>query len=113
MGAPLEGALLGRGGGLLLRLRGGLAALGSLHAETLGEPLDASLGVHQLLAAREERVAVVTDLEVQLRLRGPGLPVGAAGAPGLDVEILGVNPFLLSFSLGTSGKRQYTIPVTY
>jgi hypothetical protein len=51
---------------LLLRFRGSLAALRSLRAEALREPLDPSFGVDELLAAGEERVTVIADLEVQL-----------------------------------------------
>ena len=61
-----EGLRLG-GGRLLLRLGGRLAAFGGLRAEPLGEPLDAAFRVDQLLPAREERVAVVANLEVQFR----------------------------------------------
>ena len=80
-------ALFRCGGGLfgLLRLRGGLAALGRLDAEALREPLDAAFRVDQLLPAGEERMAVVADFEVQLRLGRPGLPRRAARAPRLDL----------------------------
>src|SRR5919106_6148695 len=36
------------------------------------EPLDPSTGVHELLLARVERVALGADLHAQLRLRGTG-----------------------------------------
>src|SRR5690349_8165333 len=100
-------ALLGSGSFLcgLRCLRRGLPALGGLRTEPLGETFDAALGIDQLLAAREERMAVVADLEVQFRLRRPGLPGGAAGAPGLDLVVLGVDPFLHSLLLAYSGKR--------
>ena len=96
-----------RGRRLLLGLRRRLAALGRLRAEPLGEPLDAAFGVDQLLPAGEERVAVVADFEVQLRLGRPGLPRRAARAARLDLVVLGVNPFLHCRLLGLSGKRQY------
>ena len=84
---------------------GGLfPALRRLRAEPLGEPLHAPFGIHELLPAREERMAVVADLEVQLGLGRAGLPRGAAGAPRLDVEVLRVNPFLHSSSFRGPGK---------
>src|SRR5688572_19712644 len=92
-------------GGLLFLL-GGLAALGRLRAEALREPLDAAFRIDELLAAREERVAVIADFEVQLRLGRPGVPGRAAGAAGLDLVVLGVNPFLHSVLLGPYGKTK-------
>src|SRR4029078_930888 len=61
--------LFGLGG-----LRGGLERSRRLCAEAIREPIDAAFFVYQLLAAREERVAVVADFEVKLRLGWPGLP---------------------------------------
>src|SRR3954466_14714499 len=95
-------ALLGADGCLLvlLGLCRRLAALRGLHAETLGEALDAAFGVDQLLPAGEKRMAVVADFEVQLRLGGPGLPRRAARATRLDLVVLRVNPFLHCRLLG-------------
>ena len=67
-----NGLCLG-GDGLLLGLRGRLAALGGLSAEPLGETLDAAFRVDQLLPSGKERVAVVADLEVQLLLGRAGV----------------------------------------
>src|SRR6267142_4584683 len=74
------------GGGLLLgRGRGSVRVL-------LLEAVDAALGVDQLLLAGKEGVAVAADVEVQVAVRGPGLPGGAAravdlcgGVGGMDV----------------------------
>src|SRR6188474_2930688 len=82
-----------------LRLRsrlGGrfLSAGDRLSAELLREPLDAAFRVDQLLPAREERMAVRADFQVQLFLGRPGLPGRPAGAPGLYLVILGMNAFL-------------------
>src|SRR3954451_8125761 len=85
-------------------LRGGLARFGGLRAKSLGEAIHAALSVDQLLAAREERMAVVADFEVQLRFGGPGLPRRAARAARLDVVVLRMNPFLHSSLLGACGK---------
>src|SRR5690349_19794331 len=58
------------------------------------EPLHPAAGVHQLLLARVERVAVRADLDVELRLRGPRLervPTGARHGGdhvvGMDVSL--------------------------
>src|SRR3954453_17170091 len=48
-----------------------LGALGAL--EALLEALDPAAGVHELLLARVERVAVRADLDVELGLRRPRL----------------------------------------
>jgi len=82
----------------------GLARFRGLRAEPLGEPLDSTFGIDQLLAAGEERMAVIADFEVQLRLRGPRLPRRAARAARLDVMVLGVNPFLHGLLLRTCEK---------
>src|SRR5580765_7813332 len=81
---------LGRLGGLG---RGdlGLAGRGRLRAEALREPLDAALGIDQLLATREERVAGAADFEVQFLLGRFRLEGVAAGATRLDVEVLWMN----------------------
>ena len=66
---PLPAVNEGLRAGFLLRLRllglgvldglgGDLALLDRLRAELLGEPVHAAFGVDQLLAAREERVAL-------------------------------------------------------
>src|SRR5512139_1008716 len=92
-----------------LGLRGSLlAGLGRLGAELLREPLDAALGVHDLLAARVERVAARTNLEVQLRLGGTRLPRRPAGAPRLDIEILRVDAFLHANSFRRSRTSKYS-----
>src|SRR5439155_11981760 len=75
----------------LLSLRGLLAALRRLGAELLREPLDAALRIDQLLAAREQPMAVRADFEVPLGLGRSRLPRGAARAPRLDDVILGVD----------------------
>jgi hypothetical protein len=49
-------------------------------------------------------MAVVADLEVKLRFRRPRLPGRAAGAAGLYLEILGMDPFLHGWLLRGSGK---------
>jgi hypothetical protein len=71
-----------------------LAARNRLRAELLREPLDATLGVHQLLPAREKRVATRADFQMQLFLGGLGLPSRTAGAPGLYLVIIRMNAFL-------------------
>src|SRR4029453_2082827 len=99
---------LARGGRLLgggLRgLRGRLECFRRLRPEALREPIPASLGVDQLLASSEERVAVVTDFEVQLRLGGARLPRRPARAARLDVVVLRMNPLLHGLLLGALGK---------
>ena len=81
------------------------SALGGLRAEALREPLDAALGVDQLLLAREERVAHVADFEVQLRLGGARLEGVAAGAAHFDFLILRMNPRLHGGLLRASTKK--------
>jgi hypothetical protein len=51
------------------------------------KPLDAARGVDQLLLAREERVAVRTDLEPDLGLRRPGFPRMTTGAMHVSVLV--------------------------
>src|SRR5215211_2221262 len=58
------------------------------------EALNAAAGVHELLLARVERVAVRADLDVQLRLRGTRPELVAAGAAHVRRYVLGVD-FLL------------------
>src|SRR6185312_1198846 len=58
------------------------------------EALDAAAGVHQLLLAGVERMALGADLHVQLRLRRPGLKLvparavhGGENVVGMDVRL--------------------------
>src|SRR4051812_17804974 len=98
-GSP--GGLSGGNRGLLLcrslglgGLGGGLPLFGRLRAVLLGKTFHAPLGVDQLLAAREERVAGRADFEVQLRLGRPGLERVSTRATDLDLLVLRVNAFL-------------------
>src|SRR5712691_1596814 len=73
----LRGGLLLRGGlGLLRRRLGDVSVL-------LLEPIDAALGVDQLLLPGEERLAVGADVQVQVASRRAGLPGRPAGAMDL------------------------------
>jgi hypothetical protein len=92
--------------GLLCGLLCSLPALRRLGAEPLREPLDPPFGIDQLLAAGEERMAIIADFEVQLRLGRPRLPRRAACAPDFDLVVLRVNPFLHGLLLGTYGKKK-------
>ena len=87
-----------------------LALFRRLRTELLGEPLDAALGVDELLAAGEERVARRTDFEMQLRLGRACLEGVAAGATDLDLLILRVDAFLHGYpscrGLETSTNRK-------
>jgi len=58
------------------------------------EALDTTAGVHQLLAARVERVAVRADLDVELGLRRARRELVAARAPHASLDVLGMNRFL-------------------
>ena len=58
------------------------------------EALDAPTGVHQLLLAREERVAGAAQLHVQLRHGGLGREAVAAGAGTGRLAVLGVDVWL-------------------
>src|SRR5688572_3909808 len=89
-GSGLLGALACAGG----RRRRLLAAGNRLRAKFLREPLNPALGIQQLLPAREERVAIRADLQVQLFLGRLGLPCRTAGAPGLYLVIIRMNAFL-------------------
>src|SRR5471030_314313 len=80
---------LGRRGRFLLGLVGRLGGVRVL----LFEAIDAASGVHQLLLAGEERVAVAADVELQVAAGGAGFPGGAAGAVDLGVGIGGVDVF--------------------
>src|SRR5262252_3357667 len=92
------------GGRLLGGLRGLLPALRGLSAEFLREPFDPAFRIDQLLFAREERMAVRADFEVQLRLRRAGLPFRSARAAGLDLVVLRVNSFSHSVLLALVQK---------
>src|SRR5215510_10570227 len=92
-GLGLRALLHGRSLGGLRRLLRRLPLLRRLRAELLVEPLDAALGVDQLLPAGEKRMAGGADFKVQLRLGRARLERIAAGAADLDLFVLGVNPF--------------------
>src|ERR1051325_5680951 len=76
-----------------LRRRRLLASFLRLGPELLGEALHTAFGIDQLLPAREKRVAVGADFEMQLGLGRSGLPRGAACAPRVDLVILRMNAF--------------------
>src|SRR6266550_7904672 len=65
-----------------------------LRAEFFREALDAPLGIDQLLAPREERVAGRADFQVQLGLGRAGLERVATGTTGLDLFVFRVDTFL-------------------
>src|SRR4030095_16793359 len=73
---------------------GGLALCRRLRAEFLRKALDATLGVDQLLATREERVARRADFEVQFGLGRTRLERVAARAANFDLLVLWMNPCL-------------------
>src|SRR5262245_56557214 len=83
-----------------------LATLRGLGPELLREPVDAALGIDQLLTAGEERVAVGADLQVQLVFGGSRLPGRPAGTARFDVVVLGVNAFLHGSLLTLPGKHR-------
>src|SRR5215210_6751565 len=58
---------------------------------TAAEALDAPAGVHELLTARVEGMAVRADLDMQLRLGGAGPELVAARAADVCGAVLGVN----------------------
>src|SRR5581483_267046 len=66
-----------------------LCALGAL--EPALEALDPSAGVHELLLARVERVALRADLDVQLRLRRTDLERVPAGARHRREHVIGMD----------------------
>src|SRR2546421_5298770 len=68
---------------------GAAGAAGLLEAAL--EALDTSAGIHQLLLARVERVALGADLDVQLRLRGTRLERVPAGAVHVRVDVVGMD----------------------
>src|SRR6476620_5454390 len=59
--------------------------------EPLLEALDPAAGIHQLLLARVERVAVRADLDVQLGLRGTCRELVAARAADVREDVLGMD----------------------
>ena len=68
------------------------AALNGHGAELLGEPLDATLGVDELLLAGEEGMAVGADLQAQVGHGRPRLPCRAAGAAHVNLVVVRMNP---------------------
>src|SRR5438552_1530570 len=72
----------------------GLLGLGGDLRVALLEPVDATLRVDEVLLAREERVAVRADLDMQLGLDRHRLERAAAGADDLRLDVLGVDLFL-------------------
>src|SRR6476469_10957989 len=56
--------------------------------ETALEALDPTAGIHELLLARVERVAVGADLDVELRLRRAGRELVAARAGDVREDVL-------------------------
>src|SRR5580698_1385157 len=76
--------------------RGFLLALGVLHIfgllHHLLEPVHAAFGVHQLLAASEERVTAGADFHADVALvGGSGLEGAPAGTDDVDLVVGGVN----------------------
>src|SRR5215212_9005330 len=74
------------------------------------EALDAAAGVHELLLARVERVAVRADLDVQLRLRGTRPELVAAGAAHVRRYVLGVDCLLHLVSESTHRLPAHRLP---
>src|SRR4051794_25202241 len=78
----------------VLALAPGGSGLG-LAAGALGsaapEALDATAGVHELLPARVERVAVRADLDVDLRLGRARRELVAARATDVRLDVLGMD----------------------
>src|SRR3954454_7850010 len=94
--------LLGRGLGAGLG-----AALGGLRGGRLLEPaleaLDTATGVHELLLARVEGVALRAELDAQGRCGRPGRELVAARAVDLALDVLGVDLGLHKCSIVTGG----------
>ena len=67
-------------------------------AETLLEAIDASAGIHQLLLAGEERMALGADINLQLLLRAAGFKRLTAHAANDGLAVLGMDSFFLDFS---------------
>ena len=93
----LKLGVLGCTGGLggLLLFEGGLGGT----AELVGEALDASAGIDELLLARVERVAGVAKLDRELGHGVVGLPSVAAGAANGALNVVGVDALLLTILL--------------
>ena len=99
-GLGLSGGLassLGLGG---LGLAGGLGGSGLLElggsgaTELVGEALDASTGVNELLLAGVERVALVAEVDGQGRDGGAGGPSVAAAAADGSLDVIRVDTLL-------------------
>src|SRR5579872_2591354 len=77
-------------------LRDGLGFLGAARCLVLFlEPVDTSSRVHQLLTAREKRVAGRADFHADVAfMRGTGLESMSAGAGDVDFVVRGVNTSL-------------------
>ena len=97
------GLLCSLAGSLLLGSLCSLGSLGSLcsleacsccSSELVGEALDTSAGVDELLLARVERVALVAQVDDDLALRGAGLERVAAGAANGALHVLRMNTLL-------------------
>src|SRR3954447_17104505 len=73
----------------LARAAAALGALGPL--ELLLEALHPAAGVHELLLARVERMAVRADLDVELGIRRPRLERVPAGAGHGREDVLGMD----------------------
>ena len=101
--------LFGGGSRLLGCFLRGFPAFGRLNTKPLRESLDPPFCIDQLLTPGEERVAIVADLQVELRLGRPGFPRRTARAAGLDLMVLRVDPFLHSWLLAFRGKGHYSI----
>ena len=65
-----------------------------VNAVLLVELIDAAAGVHELLLARIERVALGADLNGDVLLGGAGLDNVAAGAPDGGLVVFRVDAFL-------------------
>src|SRR4051794_31579203 len=78
-------------GELIAGAPGSAAACAAGLLEAALEPLDAAAGVHQLLLARVERVALGADVDVEVGLRRTRVEVVAARAVHVRDDVLGVN----------------------
>src|SRR4051794_40459382 len=93
-------ALLGRslgsglcGLGLCSRLRRRSRLLGAFRAVALAEAIDATCSVDELLRTRVERVAVRTDVDLEVTARRTGDKRVAARTVDRGRRILGMNAF--------------------